>query len=254
MGPAVSWLEEMGMMPVRLTSPTVGLRPTMPLLLAGQTMEPLVSVPMATTQRLAATATPEPGARTAGVAVQHVGVAGLAAHAAPAARGKIGAEVGPFAHVGLGQDDRPGRPQLFGHPAVFFHERISQHGGAGRGRHRVKGIDVVLEDDRDAVQRAPGLAGLHLGVQFGRDLQGVGVDAKDRIEPGPAAVDGLDALQVALHDIAYGEPPFHVALLQLPDGDLLQVDAEGRLGGRIRRSRSRRKQTRGRKHRSGSTG
>ena len=48
------------MMPVRLTSPTVGLIPTMPLLLEGLTIEPSVSVPMATAQRLAAGATPDP--------------------------------------------------------------------------------------------------------------------------------------------------------------------------------------------------
>src|SRR5262249_10997562 len=43
-----------------LTSPTVGLMPTMPLAEAGLTIEPSVSVPTATAQRLAATATPEP--------------------------------------------------------------------------------------------------------------------------------------------------------------------------------------------------
>ncbi len=59
-GPALSWLKEIGMMPSRLTSPTVGLSPTMPLTAAGQTMLPSVSVPMATTAKLAATATALP--------------------------------------------------------------------------------------------------------------------------------------------------------------------------------------------------
>ena len=48
------------MIPVRLTSPTVGLIPTIPLAVEGQTMDPSVSVPMAAEQRLAETATPEP--------------------------------------------------------------------------------------------------------------------------------------------------------------------------------------------------
>ncbi len=59
-GPAVSWLWAMGMIPARLTRPSVGLMPTMPLAFEGQTIEPSVSVPMATAQRLAATAAPEP--------------------------------------------------------------------------------------------------------------------------------------------------------------------------------------------------
>ncbi len=48
------------MIPARLTSPTVGLIPTMPQREPGEVMEPSVSVPTATAQRLAATPHPEP--------------------------------------------------------------------------------------------------------------------------------------------------------------------------------------------------
>ncbi|MNN89721.1 hypothetical protein D3C81_2075770 [compost metagenome] len=47
-------------MPDRLISPTVGLRPTMPPRLLGFKMEPEVSVPTDTVQKLQATATAEP--------------------------------------------------------------------------------------------------------------------------------------------------------------------------------------------------
>src|ERR1051325_5750623 len=50
----------MGMMPERLTSPRVGLISTMPQSVEGEMMEPSVSVPIATGQRLAETATAEP--------------------------------------------------------------------------------------------------------------------------------------------------------------------------------------------------
>src|SRR6266566_8940058 len=50
----------MGTMPARLIKPSVGLIPTMPFADAGETIEPSVSVPTATAQRLAATATAEP--------------------------------------------------------------------------------------------------------------------------------------------------------------------------------------------------
>src|SRR5918911_4200930 len=59
-GPAVSWLCAMGMMPARLTTPSVGLMPTIPHVPEGQTIEPSVSVPTATRQRFAETAAPEP--------------------------------------------------------------------------------------------------------------------------------------------------------------------------------------------------
>src|SRR5207245_4946273 len=59
-GPAVSWLWAMGMMPERLTRPTVGLMPTRELAPEGQITEPSVSVPTPAAARLAAIATPVP--------------------------------------------------------------------------------------------------------------------------------------------------------------------------------------------------
>src|SRR5262245_19475915 len=47
-------------MPARLTRPTLGLSPTMPLMEDGQTIEPSVSVPIAAGTIPAATATAEP--------------------------------------------------------------------------------------------------------------------------------------------------------------------------------------------------
>ena len=50
MGPAVFCVCGIGTMPLRLTSPTVGLRPTREQAADGEVMEPSVSVPMATVQ------------------------------------------------------------------------------------------------------------------------------------------------------------------------------------------------------------
>src|SRR3972149_9176293 len=50
----------MGMIPLRLISPRVGLMPTIPLDCAGQMIEPSVSVPTAAAHKLAATAAPDP--------------------------------------------------------------------------------------------------------------------------------------------------------------------------------------------------
>src|SRR5512140_2298331 len=50
----------MGMIPARLMRPSVGLIPTRPQYDEGDKIEPSVSVPTATAQRLAATATAEP--------------------------------------------------------------------------------------------------------------------------------------------------------------------------------------------------
>src|SRR5215211_4776943 len=50
----------MGMTPLRLINPSVGLIPTIPLVCDGQMIEPSVSVPTAAAQKLAATAAPDP--------------------------------------------------------------------------------------------------------------------------------------------------------------------------------------------------
>src|SRR5215470_16328377 len=58
--PTVSCVCEMGTTPARLVRPTVGLMPTTPLALAGQTMLPSVSVPSDTAVKLAETAAADP--------------------------------------------------------------------------------------------------------------------------------------------------------------------------------------------------
>src|SRR5437762_9908258 len=59
-GPGVSCVDEIGRIPVRLTSPTVGFTPTSELATAGLRIDPEVSVPMVTAASAAAAAAPEP--------------------------------------------------------------------------------------------------------------------------------------------------------------------------------------------------
>src|SRR5256714_13427527 len=66
-GPAESWLAEIGMMPAWLTTPTVGLIPTTPLALEGLMIEPSVSGPMARAANPAATPAPDPELEPLGV-------------------------------------------------------------------------------------------------------------------------------------------------------------------------------------------
>ncbi len=60
MGPAVSCVCEIGMIPSASTIPRVGLIPAMPLIAEGDIIEPSVSVPTAAAHRFAATATADP--------------------------------------------------------------------------------------------------------------------------------------------------------------------------------------------------
>src|ERR1700675_1736577 len=59
-GPTVSCVCEIGTTPARLVNPTVGLIPTPPFALPGQTMFPSVSVPNERAANFADAAAPEP--------------------------------------------------------------------------------------------------------------------------------------------------------------------------------------------------
>ena len=59
-GPGVSSVLDMGMIPPRDNKPIVGFRPTTEFELDGESIEPLVSEPTAATAKLAAIATPLP--------------------------------------------------------------------------------------------------------------------------------------------------------------------------------------------------
>src|SRR5205814_3064461 len=65
--PTVSCVWEIGTTPARLVRPTVGLIPTTPLALAGQTTLPSVSVPSETAAKLADTAAPDPALEPPGL-------------------------------------------------------------------------------------------------------------------------------------------------------------------------------------------
>src|SRR5215470_1422718 len=59
-GPTVSCVCEIGTTPARLVRPTVGLIPTTPFALAGQTMLPSVSLPNETVAKFEDVAAPDP--------------------------------------------------------------------------------------------------------------------------------------------------------------------------------------------------
>src|SRR2546423_15150587 len=59
-GPAVSWLCAIGIIPARLIKPSVGLIPTSEFAFEGQTTEPSVSVPTPIAARFAEMAAPVP--------------------------------------------------------------------------------------------------------------------------------------------------------------------------------------------------
>ena len=162
-------------MPRRLTRPTVGLRPTSPFTADG-TDDAAVGFG-ADAERGEARRDRGAGARAraAGVAIERVRVLRLAAARAPAGRGVVGAEVRPFAQVRLAQDHRTGLAQPRHEEGILCRTVFRHRERAGR-IDQAGDVDVVLDQDRQAVQRATDLAGLAFGVER------LGVRERTRIE------------------------------------------------------------------------
>ncbi len=172
------------------------------------------------------------GTGAAGIAIQHVGIAGLAAAGAPSGSGMGGTEVRPFAQVGLAQDDRAGLAQALDQEGVAGGPEILQRQRTGRVDHR-GGVDVVLEQDRDAVQRAAHRVVLALEIAQGRFLHGVGVDFDDRVQLRPGLVDRGDAVQVGAGEGAAVEFAALHASLQVVDVQFGVGEVRRRVGGRV---------------------
>ena len=170
----------------------------------------------------------EPGAGPAGVAVERVGVAALAAARAPAAARPRGADVRPLAQVGLAQRDRARGAQPLHDEGVAGRARALEGERAGGGRGAVAGVDVVLDQDREAVQRAAGALRPALGVERVGDGQRVGVGLDDAAQLRPAAIEGVDAVEVGLGQRARGQLPGGHSLLEIGERGFDDVVLGGR--------------------------
>ena len=113
-----------------------------------------------------------PRARAGGIAIQRVRVPRLTAAGAPAARRVRRSEIGPLAQIRLPEDDGASVSEprdderIRGRPDSLERER------SGRGHHPVRGRDVVLDHDWDAVKRASRSAALRVQRRAGRRWSG----------------------------------------------------------------------------------
>ena len=154
-------------------------------------------VPIATAHRFAATAAPDPELEPQGLRSSAYGLR----HCPPRALQPLEERVErKFAHsdrFAFPRTTAPASRSRRTRNASRTGRRVAERERPGRGLHPVGGVDVVLHEHGDPVQRAarPGRAAL--GVERVGDLERVGVRLEDRPE---ARVDGLDAFEVRLRD------------------------------------------------------
>ena len=212
----MSWSAVIGMMPYRLIRPTVGLTAASRLAFAGLRIDPEVSVPTFAAQKLAAVPVPElePPVASAGrpskvaslrIAPRVVGVEAVAVQGVVVGRhaGWPRDPVGELGHLRLGEDDRARGAQVRDQRRLVRRDEAGERQCAAGGRH-VRGVDVVLERDRDAMQRTAHLARPALAVEGVGLVEGARIDRDRGVDP--VFVEG-DAQQVLRHQLARGDPP-----------------------------------------------
>ena len=232
-GPAVSWLCESGMMPVRLTSPTVGLTPTRPFTDDGHTTEPSVSVPTPTAARLAAMAAPVPEDEPHGERSSAYGFFVCPPSPLQPEDERVERKLAHSLRFVLPRITAPASRSCRTSGASAAGDVPGERERAGRGGHGAGGFDVVLQQHGDAVERAAHGSGRALGVHPVGGGERAGVDGEHGPERRPAPVHSVDALEVGRGDLAArAHARGHVGL-ELAHG-ALGDDARARLGaGRL---------------------
>ena len=145
-------------MPLRLTSPTVGLMPTSEHAADGRRDRAIGLRADGDGAVVRRHGDRRARARARRRAIERIRIARLSAARRPAARRVRRAEVRPLAEVRLAEDDRARRAQPLDDERVARRARPVERERAGGGGHAVRGVDVVLHEHRDAVQRTAHLA------------------------------------------------------------------------------------------------
>lgn len=119
------------------------------------------------------------GAAAAGVDRQVVGASALATTAGVALGVVVASHVRPLAERGLAEEHGASIAQLLDDEGITRHNVAQQRQAAGARLQVVRGGDVVLDDEGNAVQGATDLALLALGIALRSNGEQVGVDLDD---------------------------------------------------------------------------
>jgi len=151
----------------------------------------------------------------------------LPAAARPPAHRLEGAEVRPLGQVRLAEDHRSAGAQVGRDGGVAPGRRPNEREGAGGRLHLVARVDVVLEEDRDAVQGTEDDAApaLRVGVEGHGD--GIRVDLDHRVHSRSTLVEVEDALDVVSGELLRGKPASGHLRLELRHGRLGVAERRG---------------------------
>ena len=113
-----------------------------------------------------------------------------------------GTDVCPLAQIGLAQNDGSGFSQLLRHERIFRWTRSQQCQRTRSRLHLVSGINVVFDQDRNAMQRAASLFFLPLSIETLGDRVSLRIDFEYAVDRWTSAINFLNPSKVFLCDRA----------------------------------------------------
>ena len=129
--------------------------------------------------------------------------------------------IGKLGHVALAEDHRARRAQPAHETRVVARAQGRQREGTGRAGHAVAGADVVLQQHRQAVQRAAHAACRAFGVELRGDGERLRVQFTHGVQRRPRVVQRRDAVEEMLREAGRREPAIGHRPRQL--GDAVRV-------------------------------
>jgi hypothetical protein len=143
-----------------------------------------------------------------------------------------------LAQVDLGEDDRARVAKFPDDKGVGRWDRAVEQLRAA-GRREIVGIEVVLQDDRNAVQRPTDFAGAALGIERAGFGEGVRVERNDRVDSRALFVVGGYPGEIPLREHLRGERAFVEGDIEVGDRGIRQIHRRTRLrqGGGAENSR-----------------
>jgi len=140
---------------------------------------------------------------------------GLSAPCAPAAGYRRVAKAGPLAQVGLAQNNGAGVTQALDDEGIVSGGLPDQCQRTCAGLHGIGRLDIVFEQNRDAVQRAPHLAKAAFLIPLSGNCQCIGVQFNNLINGGAVFIQAFNTIQQVVHHRYRCKPLQCVFVIQL---------------------------------------
>jgi hypothetical protein len=139
-----------------------------------------------------------------------------------------GPEIRPFAQIRFPEEHGTSCAQLRRDERILRRNGSLERQRPGGGSHPVSGVDIVLEQNRNSMQRPAHASRLSLAVERFRDRQSIRIDLEYVTKRRPLAIELLDPRDVLPRDRGGRHTPRCHPRLEIPERCFLEIKRRDR--------------------------